>query len=240
MLNENSGLTIRTPMQSGETTMPDSLFNLGQSLFDDHVDLEPLTLAWADRAERQRVIALAQQEGRQTMNLRTMPGAELAVLRRPGGLLAGWAGVDVNTHPRHPELFSQFVYPQFRGRGLGTLLEHFWWAYLDMRGCGTGYLRMEGDSNQALVEQRLRKGYFRRVSPDEMGQRFVGACRKCELFGNACRRQVYLAVDVRRALAASNQARGPFYIGSLPLAISQEPRYRASVSEPHALQPVRF
>jgi len=219
----------------------DSLFILGQPLCgDDRFNGEPLTLAWADSQERQQIIALAQQEWRQTMNLRTMPGAQLVVLRRPGGLFAGWAGVDVDTHPRRPELFSRFVYPQFRGRGLGGLLEHFWWAYLDSRGCGTGYMRMERDSNENLVERKLRSGYCRRVSPDELGQVFVGACRKCELFGNACRQQIYLAVDVRKALAASTQSRAPLYIDSLPLHIPMEPENRAPIRVQRDALPVRF
>src|SRR5262245_15151927 len=221
--------------------MPNSLFILGQHLFSNiQFDGEPLTLAWADSEERQRVIGLAQREGRQTMNLRTMPSAKLVVLRRPGGLFAGWAGVDVDTHPRHPEVFSQFVYPQFRNRGLGSLLEHFWWAYLRLRGCGTAYMRMELDTNQTLVERRLRSGYITRVSPDELGQRFEAACRKCELFGNACRRQVYLAVDVQKALAASTEARGPFYIGSLPLYIPPKPEAYIPFRVEREVLPVRF
>src|SRR5207245_2419777 len=82
--------------------------------------------------------------------------------------------------PDHPELFSQFVYPQFRGFGLGGLLEHFWWAYLDSHGYSTGFMRMELDSNQTLVERRLHSGYCRRATPEELGQQFVTACRNCE------------------------------------------------------------
>jgi GNAT superfamily N-acetyltransferase len=221
--------------------MPDSLFVLGQHLFSDaQFDGEPLTLAWAEIEERQRVISLAQQEGRQTMNLRTMPGAKVVVLRRPAGLFAGWAGVDVDTHPRHPEVFSQFVYPQFRNRGLGSLLEHFWWAYLNFRGCGTAYMRMQLDTNQALVERRLRSGYCRRISRDELGERFEVACRKCELFGKACRRQVYLEIDVRKALMASAEARGAFHVGSLPLYIPPKQEVRLPFWAQREVLPVRF
>ena len=41
---------------------------------------EALTLAWADGSERQQVISLAASQGRQTMNLRTVPSAKLVVL----------------------------------------------------------------------------------------------------------------------------------------------------------------
>jgi GNAT superfamily N-acetyltransferase len=178
-----------------------------------------LTLDWATANERQRIVALAAREGRQTMNLRTMPSARLAVLRRPDGRFAGWAGMDADADPQHPEVFSQFVQPAFRGHGLGALLEHVWWAWLAGRGCGTGYMRMELDSNVALVAHRLRSGYCREATPDELGERFMSGCGRCELFGAACHRQIYLAVDIHKALAASTQARGALDLKSFPLAI---------------------
>lgn len=193
-----------------------------------------LTLAWADARERECVVGLAASEGRQTMNLRTMPGAELVVLRRPGGGFAGWAGMDVGSDPEHPELFSQFVYPEFRGLGLGALLEHVWWAYLASRGCSTGYMRMELDSNRTLFEHRLGSGHYREVSRRELGLRFVRACRNCELFGTACHRQAYLAVDVEQALAASTRARGRLDIGSLPMCLAVSPGHRISAHEARA------
>lgn len=197
---------------------------------DGERDLVPLTLAWANGGERQRVIRLAAQEGRQTMNLRTMPGAELVVLRRPDGGFAGWTGVDVRSDPARPELFSQFVYPEFRGVGLGALLEHFWWTYLARHGCPTGYMRMELETNQPLLERRLSSGYYRQITRQELGPRFVRACRNCELFGAACSQQAYLAVDVRAALAASTRSRGPLDIGSLPMRVAVVPQYRISAS----------
>lgn len=178
-----------------------------------------LTLAWADARERQRVIQLASSEGRQTMNLRTMPGARLVVLRRPQGGFAGWAGMDADSDPARPEVFSQFVYPAYRGIGLGALLEHVWWAYLASRGCTTGYMRMELGSNRELFLYRLRSGYCRRVGRGELGSRFLSACRRCELFGDPCSRQVYLAVDVEAALAGTAPASGPLDIGALPVPV---------------------
>jgi GNAT superfamily N-acetyltransferase len=180
---------------------------------------EPLTLAWADGRERQQVISLAASEGRQTMNLRTMPYAKLVVLRRPQGGFAGWAGMDADSDPRSPELFSQYVYREYRGRGLGALLEHVWWAWLDSRGCRAAYLRTEQESSADLLRSGRASGYCRQVSPDELGRKFVRACRNCELFGNRCRRQVFLVVDVRTALAASIAARGPLDIEALPMRV---------------------
>ena len=180
---------------------------------------EALTLAWADECEKQQVITLAAIQARQTMHLRTMPEARLVVLRRPHGGFAGWAGVDADSDPERPELFSQYVYPRYRGSGLGGLLEHVWWAYLDHRGCATAYMRMELDSNNELIERRCASGYYRKVSAQDLGRKFVRACRNCELFGNPCRRQVFLAVDVKMALAASIRARGPLDIGAFPIQI---------------------
>jgi len=184
---------------------------------------DTLTLAWADSEERKRIIDLSIRAGRQTMNLRTRKGAEVVVLRRSDGQLIGWTGVDIKTDPLHPELFSQFVYPQFRGVGLGRLLEHFWWAYLDGQGYSTGFMRMELDCNQALVERRLRSGYCRLATAEELGQQFVTACHDCELFGKACRQRIFLAVDVHRALAARRRSSGPLDINSLPLRVAMVP-----------------
>jgi ribosomal protein S18 acetylase RimI-like enzyme len=180
---------------------------------------EALTLAWADACEKQQVISLAAIEARQTMNLRTMPGAKLVVLRRPQGGFAGWAGVDADSDPERPELFSQYVYPRYRGHGFGALLEHVWWAYLDRRGCATAYMRLERDSNNELFERRCASGYYRQATREELGRKFLRACRNCELFGNPCRRQVFLAVDVKMALAANIRARGPLDIDALPIQI---------------------
>ena len=180
---------------------------------------EALTLAWAYGRERLQVISLAASERRQTMNLRTMPGAKLVVLRRPQGGLAGWAGMDADSDPKRPEVFSQYVYPEYRGRGLRALLDHVSWAWLDHRGCATAYLRMELDGKGDLFERRRASGYCRQISPEELGRKFVKACRDCELFRDPCRRQAFLAVDVQRALAASIRERGPLDIEALPIRV---------------------
>lgn len=182
---------------------------------------ESLTLDWASADEKRTVIGLAVREGRQTMNLRTMPGARLIVLRRPCGGVAGWAGLDITTDPARPEVFSQFVYPEFRGSGLGGLLEHFVWAWLAHEGVPSVYMRMEIDSNETLFGKRVASGYCREVSPRELGDDFLQACGRCELFGKACRRQAFLAVDVPKAHAHCVRSRGPIEL-SLPLVIEVE------------------
>lgn len=155
-------------------------------------DEEALTLAWADSRERQQVISLAASQGRQTTNLRTVPLAKLVVLRRPQGGFAGWAGMDADSDPKCPEVFSQYVYREYRGRGLGALLEHVWWTWLDTRGCKTAYVRMEPDSGRDLFKRGRASGH-------------------CQ--------QVFVAVDVRTALAASIAARGPLDLEALPMRV---------------------
>jgi GNAT superfamily N-acetyltransferase len=186
-------------------------------------ELEPLTLAWGESRERQRIIALAIQAGQQTMNLRTMPGAELVVVRRWDGRLAGWAGVDTRSDPEYPEVFSQYVLPEFRGMGLGGLLAHVCWTHLDREGCATAYARVELNANRAFVERRLRTGYYRVVRSAAVGPRFLAACRKCERFGDACGRQTFLAVDVRKALAASSRSCRALDVSALPIQIPPGP-----------------
>ena len=185
------------------------------------VEVEPLTLDWATSRERQRVIARAIQDGRQTMNLRTMPGAELVVARGSDGRLAGWGGVDVGSDPQYPEMFSWFVCAEFRGVGLGALFEYVALTKLDHAGCSTAFVRMGSDADPGLVERHLASGHYQVVRSGDLPPRFVGACRKCELFDNACRRQVFLAVDVRKALAASATGRGPLDLAALPLRIPE-------------------
>lgn len=182
--------------------MQSSLSDLSRSLdLEIASGHETLTLAWADGREKQQVISLAATEGRQTMNLRTMPGARLVVLRRPQGGFAGWAGVDADSDPERPEVFSQYVYPRYRGCGFGAVLEHVWWAYLEHRGCATAYMRMELDSNNDRFERRRASGYYREISAEDLGRR----------------QQVFFAVDVKMALAASTRARGPLNIDALPI-----------------------
>jgi hypothetical protein len=101
-----------------------------------------------------------------------------------------------------------------------VVVEHVGWAYLDQRGCSTAYMRMELDHHGDLFKSGRESGYSRQISPEEVGRKFVWACRHCELYGDPCRRQAFLAVDVQRALAASIRERGPLDLETLPLRVS--------------------
>lgn len=181
-----------------------------------------ITLAWADNRQRHRIIDLAAEAGLQTTSLRNLPQAKLVMLRCEDGRIAGWAGMDVETDPEHPEVFSGFVYPEFRRLGLGALLEHVWWAYISAWGCKTAFMRMECGSGQRLVSYWLETGYCRQASDSRLSRQFTGACHICDLFGAACAGNSYLMVDVEKALTASIQRTGPLDICRLPIRFSIE------------------
>ncbi|MEJ2591202.1 MAG: GNAT family N-acetyltransferase [Candidatus Thiodiazotropha sp.] len=181
-----------------------------------------ITLTWADSHLRRRVIDLATETGMQTTYLTRMPHAKIAVLCCADGRIAGWAGMDVETDPEHPEVFSGFVCPEFRGLGLGTLLEHVWWAYLSAWGYKTAYMRMECGAGQRLVRHWLETGYCRPTFDDTPATPFQESCRVCELFAATCSGCPYLVVDVEKALAVSVRRTGPVDICRLPLRLNVE------------------
>ena len=181
-----------------------------------------ITLTWADSRLRRQVIDLAMEKGMQTTYLTRMPHAKIAVLSCADGRIAGWAGMDVETDPEHPEVFSGFVCPEFRGLGLGMLLEHVWWAYLSAWGYKTAYMRMECGAGQRLVRHWLETGYCRPTFDDTPATPFQESCRICELFAATCSGSPYLVVDVDKALAISVRRTGPMDICRLPLRLNVE------------------
>jgi GNAT superfamily N-acetyltransferase len=178
------------------------------------------TLSWANQRQRRRVIDMATEAGLQTTNFRSMPRAKVAVLLCADGRYAGWAGMDAETDPAHPEVFSGFIRPEFRGFGLGALLEHVWWAYTAAWGCKTALIRLECGSEQRIATFWLKTGYCKQAMRSDLGRQSLGACRLCELFGSECVGNPYLVVDVEKALAVSMQRMGPLDICSLPIRFS--------------------
>ena len=181
-----------------------------------------ITLTWADSRLRRRVIDLATEKGMQTTCLTRMPHAKIVVIRCADGRIAGWAGMDAETDPQHPEVFSGFVCPEFRGLGFGMLLEHVWWAYLSAWGYKTAFMRMECGAAQRLVSHWLETGYCRTTFDDTPARPSQETCRVCELFATTCSGSPYLVVDVERALAVSVRRTGPMDICRLPLRLNVE------------------
>lgn len=200
--------------------------------FTSALSRKRITLAWANDRERRRVIDIATKAGLETTCLRCMPRAKLVVLRCADGGIAGWAGMDAESDPEHPEVFSGFVQPRFRGLGLGALLEHTWWAYIAAWGYKTAYLRMECGSGQRLLSRWLDTGYCRRAK--ESRPHAYGACRICALLGNECAGNPFLVVDVAQALAVNVQRMGPLDICSLPIRFNIELACDEPVEKPPA------
>lgn len=181
-----------------------------------------ITLAWADNRQRHRIIDLATKAGLHTLSLKNSPKAKIVVLRCADGRIAGWAGMDVETDPEHPEVFSGFVCPEFRGHGLGSLLEHVWWAYISAWGCKTAYMRLDCAVSQHVVNAWRKTGYCYPATDSWRSRQLTGACPICELFALECEGSTHLAVDIEKALAVSIQRMGHLDICRLPIRFSIE------------------
>lgn len=148
-----------------------------------------------------------------------MPKSKLVVLTAPDGQLAGWAGMDAETNPEIPLLFSHYVDPEYRGLKLDALLEHVWWAYLSAWGCKKGYLRLELGNNKRLLRHRLATEYYGEVTEQELVTRYVDACHYYDLYFCDNKSHAYFLIDVEEALAASLRRRGELDICRLPISI---------------------
>ncbi|MEM6989583.1 MAG: hypothetical protein AAF721_03775 [Myxococcota bacterium] len=173
------------------------------------------SLEWADAALMDELIGRMRAESRQTMNLRTGVNPKLLVCRHQGDPV-GWAGLDVETNPEYPELFSLYLYPEFRRYTIGLLLETARWRYLASLGIDKAYGRMELATNFRLLRYRLSTGLFERKERGDFPEPWADRCHGCELFGNECTQQTYIAIDVKRALASGESRIGPIDVDDLP------------------------
>ncbi len=155
-------------------------------------------LNWASQAERGHIFKTMKDNGRQTMNLRIMPTAKLILLKSVsrGGAIAGWGGLDFEHNPKFPEVFSQFVFPQYRTYLLGLALIHIRALLLQENGFKTGYFRMEAESNAELFAMRTSSGLYRAIPDAEVDQNWKNNCTNCELYKVSCMKQAYLKFDV--------------------------------------------
>lgn len=179
-----------------------------------------LILDWADHLQRQKIIDLAEQMGRQTAHLRSLPEAKLAILRFPDGELVGWAGMNTEAKHDSPKLFSHFIYPQYRGLKLGRLLEHVWWAYLAAWGYKIGYLNLEQGNSKRLLKYRLTTKHCPHLTEQSKSTRQKNACLHCELKYCDRKGQTYHAIDVEKALAARVRSMGKLDICKFPIRIN--------------------
>lgn len=162
-------------------------------------------LDWASPSEREEIMAQMRALGRQTMNLRVMKDSRLLRIRAPddGNKIVGWAGLDAWHTPEMAELFSLFVFPEYRAYLVGLILETARCSFL-VKECPhvkRVLVRMEASSNTSLLRYRLGAELMVEAGENEISPETLVLCHQCELFGNSCARQAFLWVDIDRFLS---------------------------------------
>ncbi len=175
---------------------------------------------WATHEERKLILQTMVQNHRQTMNFRTMPTAKLLVMRDRNDLrkIVGWEGLDYQHNPKFPEVFSQYVAPEYRTYLLGLALSHACASFLQSVGVKNAFLRMEAESNSDLLELR-KSSIYRILESEELDQQWVSECQKCELKGSHCKVQAYLTYKVDDWVQFGNKRLGRMAILSFPAQI---------------------
>ena len=191
------------------------LVTLGAASEAPLLDNYRFTLEWADEALVDDLLLRMRAAKRQTMNLRTGTNPRLLVCRHEETPV-GWAGLDIETDPDFPELFSLYLYPEFRRYTIGLLLETARWRYLVENGVEVAYARMEAATNFKLLRYRLSTGVYSRCGVEDFPRSFIDRCSGCELYRNECTAQTYLAVDVPRALEGGEARIGEVTVDQLP------------------------
>jgi N-acetylglutamate synthase-like GNAT family acetyltransferase len=164
-----------------------------------NISLSPLpftNVQWASEREKCEIIRRNQSNGRQTMNLRVMKNAKIALVK-DGEIIIGHAGIDHSFSPNYPEFFSFFVHKDYRKRGIGNSLEKFICEYALKIKLNFLYLRVAGESDKSLDRFRIKTGCFEEVS---LPFKFSSLCQRCELFGKSCKTQKYLKLNVLKRL----------------------------------------
>lgn len=177
------------------------------------------SIGLADLAERSAIMATMLEAGRQTMNLRLMPTAELLTLKNENDEIIGWGGLDFRHNPGFAELFSQFVAPEFRHFLLGLALVHSRALILQAHGIAEAFFRMDASSSAELLELRTNLKLYRTLSAEEVDPYWRSYCEKCELYRKTCMKQVYLAFNVNDLVSFGNRRLGVAPDFRLPKAL---------------------
>lgn len=180
------------------------------------------SLEWAAPNVLDDILARMRSEGRQTMNIRTAEEAHVLVCRLDDEPV-GWAGLDIATWPAYPELFSLYLYPEYRRYTIGLLLETARWKYVHDMGVKVAYARMELATNFRLFRYRLETGLFKAVDPEDFPKEWLDRCGGCELYGNHCTQQRYVSIDIERALESGQSRLGEMNLDDLPRKFTLEP-----------------
>ena len=109
-------------------------------------------------------------------------------------------------------MFSLFVLPEFRGKGVGMALELARYMHAIQYGVKTLYIRLESRGASSLLEYRKDNHCFTFVEPDS--EDYIGLCRHCEYYQKRCEEQRFMRIDVQGRIKQIIRKIGP--IDALP------------------------
>ena len=147
---------------------------------------------WASALDKQMILKSNIIFERQTMNLRVMEKAKIAVVKKNNTIVAH-AGIDHEYSGQFPEFFSYFVHEDWRNKGIGSVLEKFVCEYSLSQNILHLYLRVSSEGEDFLDSYRQKTGCFEEIN---MPFKFLSLCQRCELFGKKCKTQKFLKLDV--------------------------------------------
>jgi hypothetical protein len=193
-------------------------------------------LEWGDPALKLEIRDRLRALGRQTMNLRIMPGARvLALWTADRKALVGWCGLDHEFSPSHPEVFSLHLYPEWRLRQLGVVLETARAKVLLKNGFKFAYGRMEESTNHELLKYRIATGMFVQLAAFDLPDPIRAACNQCELYRTSCTAQAFIALDLHNIVSRGEDRVGIIDVDHLPQVIrlaELRPSHTMSGAEP--------
>lgn len=148
--------------------------------------------------------------GRQTMNLRKMPDAEMLSLRdmSQGEKLIGWCGISTRFNPDYPEFFSLHLEVEYRSFLLGILLDYARAKYTMSQGFDFAFLRMTRDQSSRLLQNRRESGCYELMNPENLDPGYRDLCQSCELFGNKCAERDFLKINLPLLVAFGERRLG--------------------------------
>lgn len=129
---------------------------------------------------------------RQSMNIRTMHDPRLFVLKSDEQIM-GWIGISMGHFKDYAEYFSLFVLPEYRGQGLGLLLELQVVETAIKNNFRELHFRVDSDSSRRLFDIRLQSKEMKIISPPDIVKKM---CQDCELYKTACFEQVFFVMNL--------------------------------------------
>ena len=195
---------------------------------------------WATDVERKSILKKMLAADRQIMNLTSMPTSKLLVLKdKKLGKIIGWEGLDFEHNPKFPEVFSQFVEPEYRSYLLGLALSHACACVMDSNGIEKVFLRMESATNDKLLNIRTTSKIYKLIPEEEIDMEWKSMCKECNLYGSHCTEQAFLYYNTSEWVEFGNRRLGYLEDFKIPQTLTlkkeifrsnsrDESRYRAN------------